>query len=265
MAERLKPGIFLRTGHRGAAGLAPENTMPSFQKAVDIGVDLIELDVQSTIDGRIVVLHDPGVDRTTDGRGVISRMTCDEAKRLDAGYAFGGPLHPFRGKGIRIPLLEEVLDAFPNTGFTIEIKPSPHPKFYETLAAIVKAKARDRAIIASENSKPIDIIRRILPGVPTNLSRAEVRRFYWMSHTGMSGLFRSPGRVFQVPVRNPINPWIDLRVVTRKFLRHAHKLWRPVQVWTVNDPEEMRELVAMGVDGITTDRPDLLNAVLGNT
>lgn len=265
-AETLKPGVFLRTGHRGAAGLAPENTMPSFQKAVDLGVDLIELDVQATADGQIVVLHDPTVDRTTDGTGGVCRLSFEEVKRLDAGFRFGGPAFPFREKGVRIPLLEEVLDAFPETGFTIEIKSAPHPDFMDRLAAIVKTQIRgeggSRIILAAEAEEPLNVLRKTLPAVPTNFCRNEVRRFYFMSKMGVPSLFRSPGRVFQVPVSNPINDWLELRVVTRRFVRHAHRLGRPVQVWTINDPQDMRNLIAMGVDGITTDRPDVLNDVL---
>lgn len=263
MAETLKPGVFLRTGHRGAAALAPENTIPSFQKAVEIGVDLIELDVQATSDGQIVVLHDPTVDRTTDGCGEIASLSFEQMKRLDAGYRFGEPAFGFRGKGVRIPLLEEVLEAFPKTGFTIEIKPSPHPLFLDRLASIVKAKAKDRAIFASDEAGPLDVLRKVLPEVPTNLYRSEVRQFYLMSKLGLACFFRAHGaRVFQVPVSNPVNDWLELRVVTRRFVRHAHRLNLPVQVWTINDPREMRDLIAIGVDGITTDRPDTLNDVL---
>lgn len=262
IVENLKPGHFLRTGHRGAAGLAPENTLASFQRASDLGVDLVELDVQSTVDGRIIVLHDPTVDRTTDGTGHISAMGWDAARRLDAGFRFGGPSFPFRGQGIRIPLLEEVLDAFPQIGFTIEIKDSPYPKFLEHLAAIIRSHAFGRAIVASEDHAPLERIRRILSDVPTNLSRREVRRFYFMAKAGISFLFHSPGAVFQVPVYAGGDTRNGLRVITKGFIRAAHEGRRTVQVWTVNDPGEMRELISLGVDGITTDRPDLLNSVI---
>ncbi len=267
LSEKLNPGNFLRTGHRGAAGLAPENTMASFQKAAELGVDLIELDVQATSDGQIVVLHDSSVDRTTDGDGVISQMTYEAARRLDAGFRFAervgaATTYPFRGTNIRIPLLEEVLTAFPNMGFTVEIKFSPHPKFFENLAAIVRSHAHDRVVVASESHQPLELIRKIIPDVPTNLSRPEVRRFYFMAKFGFSTLFRSAGRVFQVPIYAGGESREGLRVVTKGFLRDAHRTGRPVQVWTVNDPGEMTEVIELGVDGITTDRPDQLNEVL---
>lgn len=267
LSEKLKPGNFLRTGHRGAAGLAPENTMASFQKAAETGVDLIELDVQSTSDGQIVVLHDSSVDRTTDGAGEISHMTYETARRLDAGFRFAarggdGAAYPFRGKDVQIPLLEEVLASFPDMGFTVEIKSSPHPKFFENLAAIVRSHAPNRVIIASEAHEPLETIRKFLPGVPTNLSRPEVRRFYFMAKFGIAALFRSAGSVFQVPIYAGGESREGLRVVTKGFLRAAHRGGRTVQVWTINDPGEMNEIIDLGVDGITTDRPDRLNEVL---
>lgn len=240
--------------------------MVSFQKAADLGVDLIELDVQSTSDGKIVVLHDPTVDRTTDGSGPIAVMTYADAGRFDAGFRYGAPSFPFRDRGIRIPLLEDVLDSFSNIGFTIELKHSPHPKFFEHLAAVVRTHALHRTIIASEDHGSLKTMRRLLPEVPTNLSRQEVRRFYFMAKLGVSFFFRSPGGVFQVPVyAGGDGDPRGLRVVTRGFVRAAHRSGRPVQVWTINDPVEQGELISLGVDGITTDRPDILNRVLEQT
>ncbi|OGH56630.1 MAG: hypothetical protein A3G34_09205 [Candidatus Lindowbacteria bacterium RIFCSPLOWO2_12_FULL_62_27] len=262
LADQLKPGVFLSTGHRGAASLAPENTMASIRKALDLGVDLVELDVRATADGRIVALHDETVDRTTDGRGDISRMPYEAVLELDAGYRFASPAFPFRGRGVRIPLLEEIFEAFPAARFTVEIKSPTHPGFLETLAAMVLRQAKDRVILASDPMRPLEQIRRRLPGVPTNLSRPEVRQFYCMEKIFLSRLFRSTGIVFQVPVYSGGDNRRGLHVVTRRFVRAAHNTGRPVQVWTVNDPDEMRRLLALDVDGLVTDRPDLLNEVL---
>lgn len=265
IADKLKPGLFLRTGHRGARGLAPENTLFSFQKAIEVGVDLIELDVQASQDGRIVVLHDPTVDRTTNGQGPVNQMTYEKLRPLDAGYRFTpdkGMTFPFRGKGIFIPLLEDVFKTFPQMSFTVEIKPSSHPNFLPTLADILQKYAPSRVIVACESHQELSAIRNLLPGIPTNLSRPEVRRFYFMSKLGVSFLFRSAGLVFQVPVHAGGDDRTGLRVVTPEFIRAAHREGRMVQVWTVNDPAEMRELIELGADGLTTDRPDLLNDVL---
>lgn len=261
--DRLKPGNFLRTGHRGARGICPENTMMAFHRASEIGVDIIELDVQSTSDGRIVVLHDETVDRTTDGHGEIAKMTYAAAQRLDAGFGFAPPGFPHRGKGIRIPLLEDVLTSFPQMAFTIEMKSSPFPHFLENLSDVIRRAAPRRVIAASESMEQLRRIRAILPDVPTNLSRAEVRRFYFMAKVGLGIFSFLRGSVFQVPTYAGGDARTGFRVVTHRFVRAAHRLGIPVQVWTVNDPAEMRELIDMGVDGITTDRPDILNAVIG--
>lgn len=262
LADRLKPGTFMRTGHRGAAGLAPENTMVSFQKAVDIGVDCIELDVQSTADGRIVVLHDETVDRTTNGTGRIVDLSWDRVRGLDAGFHFGAADSPFRGKGVGVPLLEEVLDAYPDMVFTVEIKPSTHPAFIETLCSIIRSKSPDRLIVAAEDLNLIKSARQKLPRIPTNFSRPEVRAFYFLAHLHLGAFFISTGSVFQVPCVNRVARGFNLRVVTPRFISAAHDRGFPVQVWTINDPDKMRALIKLGVDGITTDRPDILNDVL---
>src|SRR5919107_2807685 len=111
--------------HRGASALAPENTIEAFRLAVGAGAGGLELDVHMTRDGQIVVIHDPTVDRTTNGSGAVSEMTFDELRRLDAGHTFspdGGPTRPYRGRGIRVPTLEEVLEGFPDVAVNIDLK-----------------------------------------------------------------------------------------------------------------------------------------------
>ncbi len=261
LIDRLKPGVFLRTGHRGAGGMAPENTIEAIWRGVAAGIDLAEIDVQATADGRIVLLHDESVDRTTNGRGLIERMRYEDAAKLDAGFRFGPPDFPFRGRGVRIPLLEEVFQVFPSLGFTIEIKPSSHPEFIRNLASIVRAHNPGRVIVASDAADPLNAFRSILPDVPINCPRIEVQRFYFLAKIGLGSLVRLRGNVFQVPVFSGGDGRSGVRVVTRRFLEAAHRAGRPVQVWTVNDPAEMRRLMDIGVDGLTTDRPDVLHDI----
>lgn len=261
LADKLKPGVFVRTAHKGASALAPENTLIAFRKAVEIGVDLIELDVRSTSDGKIVVLHDPTVDRTTDGTGPVKSMRYEDLRKLDAAAHFGAPEYPFRDRNIRIPLLEEVLDSFPQMDFTIEVKSMAHPNFIGALTQVIRSAARDRIIVASEDHRPLSLIRKALPGVCTSLSRREIRRFFFMSKLGLRSWFRSPGSLLQIPLVSDFENNRGLRLVTAPFIRAAHKTGRPVHVWTINDPDEMRRLIRLGVDGITTDRPDLLNLI----
>lgn len=195
----------------------------------------------------------------------MAGLTWDRLRTLDAGFRFtpdAGRTFPFRGQSIRVPLLEEVFTSFPNTAFTVEIKPSPHPDFLQTLAAILQIHAPSRTVIACETHRELAAIRRLVPGIPTNLSRPEVREFYFLSKVFLGSCLTSPGRVFQVPVYAGGEDRTGLRVVTRGFVRAAHRTGRPVQVWTVNDPSDIRELLVLGVDGVTTDRPDVLNEVL---
>lgn len=268
LAERLKPGIFMRTGHRGAAHLAPENTLESIQKAIDIGVDLVEIDVQSTADGRIVLMHDDTVNRTTDGKGAVSRLTFAQLAKFDAGFRFVKPHHlrkahhPWRGKGVRVPLLEDVLTSFPDAGFTIEIKTSPHRDFVRNFIAILDAYGRDRVIVASDALPPLRAVRTRLPHVLTNCARPEIQRFYFLCKLGLSRIARIRGNVLQVPIFAGGDRRAGPRVVTRDFVRSAHLSGKPVQVWTVNKAAEMKSLIELGVDGITTDRPDVLNQVI---
>src|SRR5215212_7629564 len=111
--------------HRGASDIAPENTIEAFRLAVEAGAGGLELDVHITRDGRLVVIHDATVDRTTGGTGAVSGMTIDELRGLDAGYKFSpeaGPTRPYRGRGVRVPTLDEVLEEFPGVAVNIDIK-----------------------------------------------------------------------------------------------------------------------------------------------
>ena len=120
--ENPRPLVF---AHRGGGGLFPENTLEAFKYSAEMGVDVLELDIHSTADGKLVVMHDATVDRTTDGNGRVNELTFDQLKKLDAGYKFtndGGKTFPFRGKNITVPTLDEVFSAFPAMTFNIEPK-----------------------------------------------------------------------------------------------------------------------------------------------
>ena len=258
-------GGFVRTGHRGARGLAPENTMASFTRAVQEGVDALEFDVHMTADEEIVVCHDPTVDRTTGGVGRIADMTLAELRALDAGYRFqaaGTEGFPQRAQGVQIPLLREVLEAFPEHLFTVELKESPHPGFVAAVLKLCEALAPGRVQYGCFPHAQLSELRRLAPQVPTGCSHREIRIFYALNLFRLTRLFPSASRVLQVPRFSDFETDSGLKVVTPRFVRAAHKSGRSVQVWTINDPELMTELLDWGVDGITTDRPDVLNEVL---
>lgn len=261
MAERpghaFLGGAPLLMAHRGGSRLAPENTMAAFRQAlVDWDADVLEMDVRLTADERLVVIHDETVDRTTDGTGSIRRMTWEEVRRLDAGFRFrdlNGDA-TFRGRDARIPLFDEVLNTFPHTRIIVE------PKAAEAARPLVEAirhrEAEHRVLIGAE----FEATRTGARGHtgPWGASRTQVRRFWILHRIPVAGRWYVPrADAFQVPEFSG-----RLRVVTPALVRAAHAANIAVHVWTVDDPDDMRRLLDWGVDGIQTDRPDLLADVL---
>lgn len=250
-------GAPLLIAHRGGAALVPENTLEAFDDAVNTwGSDMIELDVHATADGHCVVIHDPTVDRTTNGTGAVSEMTLDELQRLDAGYRFtpdGGVTYPYRSRGVRVPTLDQVLDAFPDMRFTVEVKtPSAQRPLFE---AVRRAGAQDRIIAASQHDR-----QRTLFGTYSGpiSSSAEQLRAYWPFHAARLGFLYAPDvEVVQLPEH-----WNGQRVLTPRLVDDLHGHGIHVHVWTVDAPEDMERLLDWQVDGIMTDRPDRLAEVL---
>src|SRR5262245_7127095 len=152
--------------HRGGAHLRPENTLEAFRHAAAIGADVLEMDVQRTADGAIVCMHDPTVDRTTDGRGRVDSITLSELRKLDAGHrwsADGGQTHPFRGRRIRVPTLEEVLERLPNSRMIIEIKYAGR-EMAHPLCALIRRFGRPQArLVASMNEEAVVAFREACP------------------------------------------------------------------------------------------------------
>lgn len=262
--EALRGGPLL-IGHRGAAGLAPENTLPSFLDAVDRwAVDMVELDVRSTFDGACVVIHDPTVDRTTDGTGAVASMTLAQLRELDAGYRFRDEegRQPFAGKGIAIPTLDEVLEALPDTRITVEIKiGTVQPVLRDTIR---RHGAADRVVVAGMNHRDQALFRADYDG-PRSASTVEAGWFYVMHRLRLARVAPIGADVFQVPELYPHDGREGegaRRIVTPHFVRDAARRNIPVHVWTVNDPAHMRRLLDWGVDGLITDRPDLAALVL---
>jgi glycerophosphoryl diester phosphodiesterase len=245
-------------GHRGAAGLAPENTLVSFETALAHGAHVLELDVHRTRDGEAVVIHDNTVDRTTNGSGRVADKTLAELKQLDAGYRFtpDGSTYPWRGRGVTIPTLAEVLDAFPEVPILIEIK-EPDPEFVETvIAAVDAAGARERVMISSFHDPVVHKVRELAPDIATGTAEGEVVRMVVMQRLGLGALVKPPAHAMQVPVRRGIP------VATNGLRRILRDNGMQMHVWTVNDEGTMLRLARMGVHGIITDYPDRLQRVL---
>jgi glycerophosphoryl diester phosphodiesterase len=233
--------------HRGASARAPENTLESFRLAVEAGAGGLELDVHMTLDGEIVVIHDPTVDRTTNGSGAVARMTLDGIRGLDAGYRFS-----------RVPTLAEVYEEFPDPPVNIEIKEAQPGVEEAVLEVIREAGAVGRTLVASNRHGVVRRFRRISGGrILTAASRREIARFYLLSRLRLERLYRPAYDALQVPLDHR-----GTRVVTPRFLEAAHARGVRVDVWTINDPDEMRRLLDLGADGVMTDRPEELAGVL---
>jgi glycerophosphoryl diester phosphodiesterase len=254
----------LNQAHRGGAGIAPENTLEAFETALSIGAGGLELDVHATADGQLVVIHDERVDRTTDGSGAVREMTLAEVRQLDAGYCFTkdrGRSYPWRGQGVRVPTLQEVYERFEGVHINVEIKEPARPGVEEALFDAIQASgAEDRTLVVSENFGIIRRFRKAADGrVATGSSSMEILAFEVLRRLRLSSLLTPPYRALQGPEKlRGLLP-----VVTPAFVRAAHELGVRVDVWTINEEPSMRRLLGFGVDGIMTDRPDLLAGILG--
>jgi glycerophosphoryl diester phosphodiesterase len=257
MSEFFAGELPRRFAHRGASGTHPENTIAAFRAGLESGAEGFELDVHRTADGQIVVFHDDLLDRTTDGSGPIRERSLAELRELDAGFRFspdGGRSFPFRGSGIRIPALEEVLDAFPDTPLIIEIK-QVAPPLEQDLARLLRERgAGARSLVFSLEQAPLTRYRDLEPEQPTGFGPEDVAEFLRRLGSDAWDDFRPPAVAFAVPTT-----WHGTQIVSRPFVDAAHGFGCEVYVWTVNDPREMTRLLELGVDGLITDFPDRLS------
>jgi len=225
--------MFIRIGHRGAAGYEPENTLRSFRRALEIGVDVVEFDVYSCRSGELVVIHDDRVDRTTNGRGYVTDLTFDELRRLDA------------GKGERIPLLEEVLDCVDRkAAVNIELKGE---KTAAPVSAVVKSYLKkgwleEHFIVSSFNHYELVEFRRLMPSIRTGALITAIPIGY--------AEFGERLGAWSV---NPSMEFID-----KAFVDDAHRRGLKVLVFTPDIPEDIARMKTLGVDGAFSNFPDRL-------
>ncbi|TKD03964.1 glycerophosphodiester phosphodiesterase [Polyangium fumosum] len=249
-----RPRLF---AHRGASAAAPENTLPAFAAALAAGADRLELDVHLTADEEVIVLHDEDVARTTDGAGPASKRRFAEIRALDAGYTFTDPdgAFPFRGRGIRIPTLAEVLTSLPGVPLNIELKVDDEALVTAVKWVLDRHDGRERVLLTAETGSLMGKIRQRIPGVLTGMSLPESLAF--LCNGGNPG-YVARGFALQVPTS-----LAGIPIVTPYFVEVAHTCGLEVHAWVINDEAEMRALLAMGVDGIMTDDPELGARVLG--
>jgi glycerophosphoryl diester phosphodiesterase len=236
-------------GHRGASAEAPENTLPSFLRAIEQGVDAIELDVHVTADDIPVVMHDPTVVRTTSGDGAIATMSLRRLREFDAGARFtsdAGATYPYREKGVRVPTVEEVLAAIPaEMPMLIEVK-AIHAQ-WALRRVLERFKAASRCVVAAFEAGSLNAF--LEPPFTCGASRRDVIQLMARTAAGLS-----PGRV---PYRAicPPNEYYGVPVPVGLIVRGARRLKAPVHVWTVDEPREARRLWDQGVNGIISNAP----------
>ena len=248
-AVHAQPGAVLAFAHRGGAyhpeleGL--ENTMTAFRHAVDLGYQYLETDVHATRDGGLFAFHDALLDRVTEHRGALAELSTSDV----SGAVVGGLE--------QIPLMANLLEEFPETCFNIDIKADAA---VDPLADLVnRSRAHERICVGSFSQSRIERFRQLVgPGVAVASSPREVVTLRFAPSLAVARrLLRSHAPVMQIPVRRK-----GVRVLTPGLLRRAHGLGMHVHVWTIDDPQEMHDLIDLGVDGLMTDRTDLLRDVL---
>jgi glycerophosphoryl diester phosphodiesterase len=244
-ANLSRPTVF---AHRGASAHAPENTLAAFELALEHGADAIEFDVKLTADGQVVGHHDPSLERTTNGKGRLGDFSLGELKKLDAGAWFG---EAWRGE--RIPTLAEIFETVGDKMFmNIELTnyATPFDKLVEKVAELVRRYHMEERVLYS-SFLPHNLMRAgaLTPGLPRGQLALPGPAGWWQ---------RRWGNFLKIQAEHPFSADVSAASVIR-----AHARGRRVYTWTVNDPDEMRRLQALGVDGIFTDDPKLALSVFG--
>jgi glycerophosphoryl diester phosphodiesterase len=254
------PDKLLVIAHRGGRNLGPENTLYTFKRAIEIGTDVLETDLQTTSDGALVIMHDREVDRTTNGKGAVGSFSLSELKNLDAGFRWqpeNSNSYPLRNKGISIPTLTEVFNAFPDTRINIEIKSSQAGTIQDLCRIIRDNGMAEKVMVACFDSGKLGEFRSICPEVATSAGASEAVIFYWLQLARLESAYSPSAQALQIP-----EAYGEYRIATRHFISAAHARNMRVHVWTVNDIESMQRLIDLGVDGIMTDYPERLLKIL---
>jgi glycerophosphoryl diester phosphodiesterase len=251
--------------HQGGNLLSPSSTIVGFDKAVELGVDVLEYDIHITEDGHLVLIHDPTVDRTTNGTGKVEDLTLDEIQELDAGYSFKDLEGNFsyRGKDVYIPTLEEVFQRYGDMLHNIEIKDdNPKDREEELLkklwGLIQQYKLEDKVLIASFDHELIKRFNDLTNGkVAVSGGKSEVTKFVILNKFFLAPFYRPTVDAVQIPTESS-----GFNLKTKNLAKGTARLNMHLHYWTINDEETMRELLEVGATGIITDRPDILMEVV---
>ncbi|HJV09222.1 MAG TPA: glycerophosphodiester phosphodiesterase family protein [Acidimicrobiales bacterium] len=264
------PAPFLQWAHQGGAREGPSNTLHAMRKAVhEVGANALEFDVHLTRDKALVVAHDRKLGRISEGSGRISRMTLAELQDVDAAYWWvpgtlqdhAASAYPLRGRyvddpALRLPTVEQVLDEFPDVALTIEVKAMRAAK---PLVDLLRRRGRANVTVTAFFDYRLWPIRRTKP--PVDLAPA-LGYLAWFRFRLLLRLppRRSPYQRIQVPIKIWGVTFLDVK---GRFLRAARRAGLQVDAWTIDDPAVMTRLIDDGVDGIMTDTPSVLAAVVG--
>ncbi|MEM9262306.1 MAG: glycerophosphodiester phosphodiesterase [Pseudomonadota bacterium] len=243
--------------HGAGLGVRPANTLSALEAAASMGADVLEVDAQQTVDGVLVLLHDATLDRTTDQQGPIAEKTWQEVSKADAGANRLIDGKDFSGQGIGVPKLRDALDMFPEARWVIEIKPDTEQAAVAMCSAIKDTRSESRVLVASFHKSAMEHFRAACPAVPTSMHSQEVSRFALAAKVGLSKFVSTPAMAMQVPIESA-----GIRIADPKILDAARRRNIRVQFWTINDQDEMKELLELGADGIMTDYVERLWDVL---
>lgn len=259
--------------HRGTSIMAPENTAPAFDFAVHHGADVLEIDVRLSRDGKVVVVHDETLERTTNGTGKVRDFDLSALKRLDAGDKFDvamaraasinstqterSEVHTFAGQAVQLLTLGELYSMYPQMRVNIDIKDDSELAVNAVARVISKYDATSRSVVASFHDEVLEYCRLSYPWIETSAGMNDVKRFYWWYLGGQRGAATVSPSLFQLPTQ-----YYCIPLATRRFIRAVHNSGAQINYWTINQPSKMISLIEKGADGLVTDRMDLVSEVL---
>ncbi len=252
--------------HRGDSEFYPENTMVAFESAEKLGVDVIETDVHLTKDKKLIIWHDDHLKRITGVKDTVEEKTYDELMKLDVGKIFtkveenGEKTYPFENKGIKFVLFEDLLTTLPNTKFNVDMKTDDLELPVLMAELLKRLDAFDRVCVTSFHSRVVLKFREIAPNATTSFTLKEVLKYSFTAKLGLSFIFKNKtleAKAFEIPVKEK-----GIRILTKPFIKFCKKHDAKILVWTINDRKTMNKLLDLGVDGIFTDNPRLLQEVL---
>jgi len=247
--------------HRGGKGLWPENSLFAFERASDLGVDMLEMDLHLSSDGELVVIHDRTLNRTTNGQGRVAEHSLTQLQALDAAYnwtADGGQSYPYRGQGIRIPTFTEVLQRFPDAAKVIEMKVPDVGMEAALCKALQSHQQIDRVVIGSFYDRSLQLFREQCPGVATSAGPGSVRMLVALNWVGLGSLLSPSYQALQIPEAHD-----GLLIASPSLFKTARERGLNIQMWTINEQADMRRLLDKGAHALITDYPDRALQVLG--